>query len=74
MRPRISHQEANYILQVLQESPEAIQKKKEQLEQLRKEVDLLRLELKYNGDLYEVCIKNVTEKKVELGRLEGEFA
>ena len=70
MRPRISKQEAEYILQVLLESSEAIQKKQEHLDQLRKEVDLLRLELKYNGDPYTVFKKGFAEKKAELARLE----
>ena len=71
MRPRISKQEANYILQVLLESQEAIQKKQERLNQVKKEVDLLRLELKYNGDPYTVFKKGFKEKKEELSRLEG---
>jgi 1-aminocyclopropane-1-carboxylate deaminase/D-cysteine desulfhydrase-like pyridoxal-dependent ACC family enzyme len=71
MRPRISKIEAAYILQVLLESSEAIQKKKTELEQLKKEVDLLRLELKYNGDPYTVFKKGYKEKKEKLASLEG---
>ena len=71
MRPRISKQEAEYILQVLLESQEAIEKKAKYVEQLKREVEALRVKLKYGGDPYTVLFKEgLADKKKELAEKE----
>ncbi len=63
MRPRISQQEASYILQILQENADLIKKQQERYNQVKREVDLLRLELKYSGDAYESLPQQTPTRK-----------